>query len=276
MNYYNYQIKIEEDTLKVITVSLEGKIVLQEFGAPYVRMKHDSMLMFTGIEFVFLHFCTGKIVRFTGIYRIFNSADVFFDPLTSCVSLWVWDGSSLNEHGFDGTVKRYPVIEPSTDGYMHAVDRGICVYSSPTRMSIYNHGDLTYETNNPKRTIKQIFYLHNVDKYFVQNDRYFVIVRKHEISKMFEPSDDLLHFDSHGIVYFTKYQDIVMYESNKHLCVAQTMSPYRISLVRLGATLQHLQFDDTKLRIQTSKDTHLFSMFPMSLTDSTNMDTTFE
>lgn len=276
MNRYDYRIQIEEDTLNVITVSSsEGNIVLQEFGAPYVRIKHDSMLVFSGTEFVFLHFCTGKIVRFDGVYPLLNSADVFFDPFTSCVCLWVWNGSCLNSHCSDGTVKRYPLIEP-TDGYMHVLNSSTCVYSSPTRMSIYKYGKLIHETNNPKRMIKQILYLYNIDKYFVQNDRYFVIVRKHEISKMFEPSDDLLHFDSSGIVYFTKYQDIVMYESNKHLCIAQTIPPYQISLARLGDTLRHLHFDDTKLRVQASNGTHFFSMFPMSFTDSTSIDTTFE
>ena len=273
---YNYTIAINhEDTLNAITVSLEGQVVIQEFGIPYVRVKHDSVLVFSGIEFIFIHLCTGYICRFTGpnYSSGFHSADVFYDPLTCVCCLWVWDGSYITSHLLDGTVKSHPVTEHS-DGYMHVLDNITCVYSSRTRMSIYNNGALTHEKNNPKRTIKQISYLYNIDKYFVQNDRYFVIVHKNEINTVFD--DDLLRFDSDGIVYFTKYQDIVMYGSNKHLCIAQTTQPYRISLVRLGDTLRHFHFCDTKLRVQTLKNTHFFSMFPISLTDSTNMDTTFE
>lgn len=279
INSHNYTIRIDNDTLNAIhVISAEGKTVLQEIGVPYIRTKHDSILVFTGTIFVFMHFCTGGIFRFAGagLCPFFISADVFYDPLNSRVRLWVWDGSYLTSHGYDRIVNRYQVNEPS-DGYMHVVDAITCIYSSRNRMSIYNDGKLIHEVHNPRIMISQMSYLYNINRYFIQNDRYFVILQKHEIFKLFERFDDeLLQFDSNKFVYFTKYQDIVMYESDKYLCIAQTIPPYKLNITRLGDTLMQVYFDDTKLHIQTLKYIHLFSMFPISFTDSTNIDTTFE
>lgn len=276
MNHYNYQVDIDNDTLNSVTVrSTSGRVVLKKYAVSYVRKKHDSTLVFTETEFVFMHFCTGDIFRFA-FGRSFYSADVFYDPCTSRARLWVWDGSYLTSHDpADGIVDRYRVNE-SSDAYMHALDNHTCVYSTRTRLSLYKNGTLTHDTHNPKRLITQVSYEYVINKYFVQTDRYFVIVQKHEIGQLFETSDDFLQFDSAGVVYFTKYQDVVIYESNKHLCVAQTIPPYRISVVRLGDTLRHLCFNDTNLQVQTLNSTYFFSMFPMSFTDSTNIDTTFE
>lgn len=275
MTIQNHQIIINnDDTLNTITIKVKGQIVVKEYGLSYVRTKQDSIVALCRVKIVYMNFRTGDIFSFGECKTYVCSADVFYDPFISYARAWIWNGTHLISIHSNREINKYAISE-SIYGDMHVLDKNTCIYSSQTTVSIYKNGILTHKINNPKLLIKEISYLFNIHKYFVQTDTHFVVVDKNDILKLFE-MNDILRYNSNGMVYFTKDQDIVIYESNKYLYIAQTMSPFKINLVRLGEALKHINVCDTTLRAQTKNYTHFFSMFPISLTDSTSIDTTFE
>ena len=82
-------------------------------------------------------------------------------------------------------------------------------------------------------------------------------------------------------IYLSTIQDVVMYQKNGHLFVAQTLHPFHIKhlyftdyVPRIHRWYDHIGMHETIL--QTTSGTYKLSMYPKSLTASTSIDTTLE
>ena len=150
--------------------------------------------------------------------------------------------------------------------------------------------------------IKSVAYMQHINKWFIQYEAYFLIINDTGIKILLDTSvvnliDIIDSSDTceYGMVYnismgtnqivFSNNESVVIYEYMNRIYVAQTMSPYLITCT--DSFLNPLILNpyerildiwlNKNVYVKTSKNRiYIFSMFPISLTASTRMATTFE
>ena len=146
--------------------------------------------------------------------------------------------------------------------------------------------------------IKSVSYLQHINKWFIQYETYFLILNDTGIKLLFD-SNVVNIIDSsdteYGMVYnismgtnqivFSNNESVVIYEYMNRIYIAQTMSPYLITCTDSFLNPLMLNPNERILDIWLNKDVYvktsqnriyILSMFPISLTASTRIATTFE
>ena len=201
-----------------------------------------------------------------------SSYDFFFDPVRDILQLWVCHNQEITVYSFKNNNKpdrRFSVWHP---GAIRVLSDKAFILSEGKHNAVYNNGEFLFETDFK---VTGTSFLYDINKYMVQNEHNFVII---DSEVELADTTDVMLFTHYGSpVCFMGYQKIVMYTNNNYLCVAETGNPYRIELKKMPAgQVVRIDHTPTAIFVRYSDFVVCFSMFPMSLTDSTKILTTLE
>lgn len=144
-------------------------------------------------------------------------------------------------------------------------------------------------------TVKQFDFLNGIHRWLIETSEYIFIIDDKGFREFVIDKESLLrHFltdreDFDGMMYdydgnefhLSPNQDVITYQKNNDIFIAQTLFPYHIyhrcfgvKIPRAIRWFEHVARNE--LHFQTRKCTYILSMFPISFTASTNIETTFE
>lgn len=180
---------------------------------------------------------------------------------------------------------------------VHIVDNTyIADYYTPMDTPLKEACPYSYKNES----IQKVIFLPCANKWFVQYFSFFVIINKQGCALLLQKGIDTLlntinEYDIDCMLYnighcktivFDKHESVVIYEYENSIYVADTMYPYHICCTeklkreRFCTTRVldiMLNENDYTLYVLTSNNrVYMFSMFPISLTASTRIATTFE
>jgi hypothetical protein len=143
--------------------------------------------------------------------------------------------------------------------------------------------------------VKGMDFLNGIHRWMIETLDYIFILDKKGFREFVTDRDSVLgHFltekgDFDGMMYdydgnefhLSSTQDIIIYQKNNDIFIAQTLFPYQIyhrcfgmKIPRVIRWFEHVSRNE--LHFQTNKSTYILSMFPISFTASTSIETTFE
>lgn len=204
---------------------------------------------------------------FEGIGPV-DSFDFFFDPVRDILQLWTCRSQDITVYSRNGN-RCFSVWHP---GKLHVLNDKSFVISDGERAAVYRNGEFLFETDF---VVTKTSFLYDINKYMVQNEHSFIIIENER--QLAEHKNEMLFTHYGSPVCFAMFQKIVMYTNNNYLCVAETGLPYRIELKKIpqGKVLR-IDYTPDAIFVRYSDFAVCFSMFPMSLTDSTKILTTLE
>ena len=269
--------------------------VLTIDGAKHVRLKHDSVIVCTRDRLFMFHGETQE--TYTRDIRPRNlvlcDTDVYFDPFRQETVPWYlfYDQTSATMLLRRGDVV---VDDWETCDYENArldVIRRDCAIVSNGESRVYHEGGVRVFENDTR--VIETSYLYNINKYMIQTNECFALLSDTDLQQMFENGikrtlsrvEESHIFYTSGAckdVFFSKHHDIVVYNCNRsRLCIAETRYPFN-----LNPNIDIPMSRDDRVKSITVHDTHIFvncedsaymlSMFPMSFTASTSIDTILE
>lgn len=194
-----------------------------------------------------------------------DSFDFFFDPVRDLLQLWTVRSHEITVYSKNRAPERFSVWH---SGAIHVLSDKAFVINS----AVYRNGEFLFETDFP---ITKTSFLYDINKYMVQNEHNFIIIENER--QLAETKNEMLFTHYGSPVCFVMFQRIVLYTNNNYLCVAETGLPYRIEMKKMpvGKVLR-ITHTPTAIFVCYSDFAVCFSMFPMSLTDSTKILTTLE
>lgn len=194
-----------------------------------------------------------------------DSFDFFFDPVRDLLQLWTVQSQEITVYSQNRAPERFSVWH---SGEIHVLSDKAFVINS----AVYRDREFLFETDFP---ITKTSFLYDINKYMVQNEHNFIIIENER--QLAETKNEMLFTHDGSPVCFAMFQKIVLYTNNNYLCVAETGLPYRIELRKMpiGKVLR-ITHTPTAIFVFYSDFVVCFSMFPMSLTDSTKILTTLE
>jgi hypothetical protein len=192
----------------------------------------------------------------------FHGIQWFHDPLSDTHDLWVLDDRVVTVY----QKKNVVCFVVHESGPLCVLGRNMCIVND----CVYQNGVFVGLT---KRPVIRTCFLYNINKYMIQNEREFRIVDLWD----WNDSDTMVFTNENSPIHFHKHHGIVFYVYNNHLCVAETDSPFRILMERIPKQKYHrIKYLNHQILLQGDCHNVVFSMFPISFTDSTNILTTFE
>lgn len=285
---------------------IDGRVVIRKGdqhvlvleGVESVRLKHDSIIVCTRDRLFMFHGETQETYT-REIHRhdlVLYDMDVCFDPFRHEMHPWYlfYDSSRSMMVLRNGDV----VVDEWRDSYgnnnarLDVMRRDCAVVSSNGQSRVYHEGRRRVFKNDTR--VIDSSYLYNINKYMIQTNECFVLVSDNELQYMVEHGvkrtirrvDESQIFYTSGAckdVYFSRYHDVVVYNCNRsRLCIAETKYPFSINpnIEIPMSSDQHatsIVVDDTTIIVNCQDIVaYMFSMFPMSFTASTSIDTIFE
>lgn len=278
-----------------VFVSDTKDVILDVKDVTHIRFKHDTILLCTKHRLVVFHGETRETYTMDIHYNkrkyTIHDMDVYFNPFRHEVRPWYLlahknklvllnndvcvDKWYRRETGFE----RVDVLRPD-----------YAIVSSDKKTRIYSEGRTQLFRNDTR--VLETSYIYNLNRYLVQTNECFALLDDKQLEYMSERGiqstmkkvDESNLFHTGGDcknICFSKYQDVVLYACGRsHLCIAETKYPYNINpnIYLRGESISSVCLDQPnyKIYVETSENTYMFSMFPISLTASTNTDTIFE
>jgi hypothetical protein len=195
-----------------------------------------------------------------------DSFDFFFDPVRDILQLWTCRSQEITVYSFKNKkVQRFSVWH---SGAVHVLNDRVFLIDS----AVYRDREFLFKTDF--RVTKTSF-LYDINKYMVQNEHNFIIIENER--HLSDTKNEMLFTHYGSSVCFAMFQKIVLYTNNNYLCVAETDLPYRIELKKMpSGKVLRIDHTPTVIFVRYSDFVVCFSMFPMSLTDSTKILTTLE
>lgn len=287
---------VVEKTNTSIAVRMGDWCVLTVKDANRVRVKHDSILICSRDRLFLFH---GELQE-TYTCEIKSESmlcdtDVYVDPFRQEVCPWYlfYDRStgSMTLQRDDEVMDRwyhYGVDDPRLN-----VIRQDCAIVSSDKNRIYHEGiQGVFEKDTG---VIQTSYMYNINKYLIQTDECFVIATDDDLQYMVEhgvrslilrvSESHIFHTDGAcKDIHFSKYHDVVVYNCNRaRLCVAETRYPFNLNPnveipMSVNDKVHSIVVDHTRYKMvfNCTKGAYIFSMFPISFTASTSIDTILE
>lgn len=201
-----------------------------------------------------------------------DSFDFFFDPVRDLLQLWTCWSQEITVYSKGKELQRFSIWHP---GELHVLsDKSFVISDKKTKnTAVYRNREFLFETNT---VVTKTLFLYDINKYMVQNEHNFIIIENER--QLAENNNNNMLFTNYGSpICFAIFQKTVLYTNKNYLCVAETDLPYRIELKRIkpGKVLR-IDHTPTAIFVCYSDFAVCFSMFPMSLTDSTKILTTLE
>jgi hypothetical protein len=177
---------------------------------------------------------------------------IFTDPFTDKVTIYSTNMNLLYRNGLEmGTLKLESPM-------LFALSHVACLICDEYQTYIYDN-DCIYAF--PLNSIIHVRFLYNINKCVLTTSRHsFVVIGSDEYTA--ETMDDLVLFSPSGpCMCFTESHAFVIYESNRCIVLAETLSPYRINPVkRIDESARRILYNHNKKEIVVNNEIVL-SMF---------------
>ena len=195
--------------------------------------------------------------------------DFFFDPVRDILQLWTLETQEITVYSKNNETQCFSVWHP---GKLHVLNDKVFVISEEKTAAVYRDKEFLFETDF---RVTNTSFLYDINKYIVQNEHNFIVIENER--QLVEPNDEMLFTHDGSPVCFAMFQKTVLYINNNYLCVAETGMPYRIEMRKMPpGKVVRIDHTPTAIFVRYSDFVVCFSMFPMSLTDSTKILTTLE
>lgn len=288
-------IYVVEKTHSSIAVRMGERFVLTVKDATRVRVKHDSILICSRDRLFLFHgelqeTYTCEIKSDQTLY----DTDVYVDAFRQEVCPWYlfYDQNSgmMIVQKDDIVMDRYSGVY---DTQINVIRQDCAIVSSDIMNRIYHDG--TKSVFEKDTGVIQSSYMYNINKYLIQTSQCFVLVTDDELQYMVEhgvrslimsvSESHIFHTDGAcKDIHFSKHHDVVVYNCNRaRICVAETRYPFNINPnveipMSVDEKIRSIAIDHTtyKIILNCTKSAYIFSMFPISFTASTRIDTIFE
>ena len=270
--------------------------VLTIDGANHVRLKHDSVIVCTRDRLFMFHgetqeTYTREIRQRSGL--VLCDMDVYFDPFRQETVPWYIFYDRTSD---EMVLRRGDVVvdnwETRGDGNCRLdVIRQDCAVVSNGESRVYHEGGMRVFEDDTR--VIDTSYLYNINKYMIQTNECFVLVGDSDLQHMLEHGikntisrvDESQIFYTSGFckdVYFSRHHDVVVYNCNRsRLCIAETRYPFNINPnieipMSRDDLVTSISVHDTYMIVNCEDTAYMLSMFPMSFTASTSIDTILE
>lgn len=287
---------VVEKTHASIAVRMDDRYFLTVKNANRVRLKHDSILICSCDRLFLFH---GELQE-TYTCEINSEqklcdTDVYVDPFRQEVCPWYLfyeQSTGLMTLQKDNEVMDRWYHSGVEDPQLNVI-RQDCAIVSSDKNRIYHEGiRIVFKEDT---SVIQTSYMYNINKYLIQTDKCFILATDEDLQYMVENGvrSFIMHvsechiFHTNGAckdIHFSKYHDVVVYNCNRaRLCVAETRYPFNLNPtvdipIPVNDNVHSIVIDHTRytMILNCTKDTYIFSMFPISFTASTSIDTILE
>jgi hypothetical protein len=290
---------VMEKTNTSISVRMGDRFVLTVKDANRVRVKHDSILICSRDRLFIFH---GELqetytceIKSKHTFTLCDT-DVYVDPFRQEVCPWYlfYDKSRGMMSLQRGDVVMDRWYHSGDYPRLNVIRQDCAIVSSHNNNRIYHESRQgVFEKDT---SVIQTSYMYNINKYLIQTDDCFVLATDDELQYMVEhgvnyvvmcmSESHIFHTDGAcKDIHFSRYHDVVVYNCNRaRICVAETRYPFNINPnveipMHIDDKVCSIVINHTKYKnmvFMCTKAAYILSMFPISFTASTSIDTILE
>lgn len=204
--------------------------------------------------------CYKRIKQYQGWSPLIDESEYessdFTDPFTNKTTRYLIKGNILYRNGLE-----IGVIDINRS-VLFALSHVACLVSNEHQTHIYDTNDTMCMYSFPLKNIVHVHFLYNINKHVLTSAQHsFVVIGPDEYNNK-ETIDDLILFSPSGpCVCFTETHEFAIYESNRCIVLAETLTPYRINpMTRIDESARRIMYNQNKKEIIVNNET-ILSMF---------------